>query len=195
MMFRWPDELEGVDWDYGVPKSYIKVGLAHLLTTSISSSSISDVPCEMDQHHKGTHFSSEPCGCHSCASSQNQVHATRRRNSPWSIHGGEALLALQELAHYWETSFDWRQAESMINTFANYEMDVNGIAVSTLPYPFKCLELTSERQSLQIYKLCSMCVTEQQVLCAACVFSHGLGVEFPEKSQHAARNLLIFVTS
>ncbi|CAK0786968.1 hypothetical protein CVIRNUC_010182 [Coccomyxa viridis] len=55
---RWPDELEGVDWDYGVPKAYIK-----------------------------------------------------------------------ELAHYWETSFDWRQAESMINTFANYEMDVNGIAL------------------------------------------------------------------
>ena len=40
------------------------------------------------------------------------------------------MMAPQELAHYWETSFDWRQAESMINTFANYEMDVNGIAVS-----------------------------------------------------------------
>ena len=59
-------------------------------------------------------------------------------------------MAPQELAHYWETSFDWRQAESMINTFANYEMDVNGIAVSTLPYNFKCLELTSKRPTLRI---------------------------------------------
>ena len=143
-MLRWPDELEGADWDYGVPKSYIKVSLAYL-PTGLPSPSVSDVPCGMNQHHKGTQSSSEPYGCHSCASSQNQVHATRRRILPWSIQGGKALLALQELAHYWETSFDWRQAESMINTFANYEMDVNGIAVSTLPYHFECLELTSER--------------------------------------------------
>ena len=54
------------------------------------------------------------------------------------------MMAPQELAHYWETSFDWRQAENMINTFANYEMDVNGIAVSALPCNFKCPELTSE---------------------------------------------------
>ena len=59
------------------------------------------------------------------------MHAASHGSLPGSIHGGNALLALQELAHYWETSFDWRQAESMINTFANYEMDVNGIAVST----------------------------------------------------------------
>ena len=34
MMYRWPDELEGVDWDYGVPKAYIEVSSPSLLTSA-----------------------------------------------------------------------------------------------------------------------------------------------------------------
>ncbi|CAL5229171.1 g12446 [Coccomyxa viridis] len=34
---------------------------------------------------------------------------------------------IQELAHYWEKEYDWRKAEAHINSFANYEMEVNGI--------------------------------------------------------------------
>ncbi len=36
---------------------------------------------------------------------------------------------VQELARYWEKEFDWRKAEAHINSFANYDMEVNGIAV------------------------------------------------------------------
>ena len=85
-----------------------------------------------------------------CASPQGQVLAKRRGSMPWLADGNKALLTLQELAHYWETSFDWRQAESKINTFANYEMDVNGIAVSTLPYIFQCIVLTIKRPYYRI---------------------------------------------
>jgi len=41
---------------------------------------------------------------------------------------------VQELAQYWEEGFDWRKAEAHINSFANYEMRVNGIEVDTLHY-------------------------------------------------------------
>lgn len=39
----------------------------------------------------------------------------------------EALPSQQELVEYWEKSFDWRSAEEALNTFSNYELDVNGI--------------------------------------------------------------------
>jgi hypothetical protein len=36
-------------------------------------------------------------------------------------------LDLQELADYWQNTFDWKKAEASLNSFANYEMRVNGI--------------------------------------------------------------------
>ena len=46
----------------------------------------------------------------------------------WDLY--RQLTGMQELAHYWEKEFDWRKAEAQINSFANYEMEVNGIEVS-----------------------------------------------------------------
>ena len=46
----------------------------------------------------------------------------------WKLY--RQLTGTQELAHYWEKEFDWRKAEAQINSFANYEMEVNGIEVS-----------------------------------------------------------------
>lgn len=47
----------------------------------------------------------------------------------FSWHLEHRLNGMQELAHYWEKEFDWRKAEARINSFANYEMRVNGIEV------------------------------------------------------------------
>lgn len=33
----------------------------------------------------------------------------------------------QELAEYWQNTFDWRKAEASLNSFANFDMSVNGI--------------------------------------------------------------------
>ena len=45
------------------------------------------------------------------------------------------VAGMQELAHYWEKEYDWRKAEAHINSFANYEMDVNGIGVGCSDSP------------------------------------------------------------
>ena len=50
-------------------------------------------------------------------------------------HLRHGLNETQELAHYWEKEFDWRKAEARINSFANYEIRVNGIEVDYLFSP------------------------------------------------------------
>ncbi|KAK9917222.1 hypothetical protein WJX75_001993 [Coccomyxa subellipsoidea] len=40
---------------------------------------------------------------------------------------GSELSYVKELAEYWQNTFDWRKAEASLNSFANYEMLVNGI--------------------------------------------------------------------
>ncbi|BDA50390.1 Epoxide hydrolase 1 [Coccomyxa sp. Obi] len=40
---------------------------------------------------------------------------------------GSELGYVKELAEYWQNTFDWRKAEASLNSFANFEMNVNGI--------------------------------------------------------------------
>ncbi len=85
-------------------------------------------------------------GLHSAAMTAPQTNATSIRalqtQQCWilkckSVHQeGRKLVGpiavvdgIQELAHYWEKEYDWRKAEAHINSFANYEMEVNGIEV------------------------------------------------------------------
>ena len=41
---------------------------------------------------------------------------------------GTNLDYIKELVHYWRTKFDWRAQEKLINSFAHFKADVDGIA-------------------------------------------------------------------
>ena len=66
MMYRWPDELEGVDWDYGVPKAYIKVSSPSLLTSAQAQVSHGKQSGTIAAHRCPMSL-----GCHFCVSPQN----------------------------------------------------------------------------------------------------------------------------
>ncbi len=42
---------------------------------------------------------------------------------------GANLAYLKELTNYWRTHFDWRTQERMLNTFAHYRADVDGVGI------------------------------------------------------------------
>ena len=49
------------------------------------------------------------------------------RDAAWDY--GVSLAVIQELASYWETSFDWRAQEHRINTFGNYRIELQNVGV------------------------------------------------------------------
>lgn len=103
---RWPDQLEGVGWEYGSELSYLKV------TKALCRRNLSEI--------WRTHTRVTP----SLGLSDIPWASLPKDNPPLFIHN---LHQLQELAEYWQNTFDWRKAEASLNSFANFELNVNGI--------------------------------------------------------------------
>ena len=42
---------------------------------------------------------------------------------------GSNLAYVKELVHYWQTDFNWRQQEQMLNAFAHFRADIDGLGI------------------------------------------------------------------
>ncbi|GAB2611195.1 epoxide hydrolase family protein [Kribbella endophytica] len=83
-------------------------------------------------------FPLEPTPIHIADSVLDDLRA-RLRATKWPLdagnedgHYGVRRTELQELVAYWAESYDWRAAESAINGFENYRVDVGGVPVHFL---------------------------------------------------------------
>ena len=58
---------------------------------------------------------------------------------------GSNLDYIKELVDYWQTKFDWRAQERLINSFSHFKTDVDGLGVHFIHEKGKgCLLYTSD---------------------------------------------------
>src|SRR5215217_4461474 len=62
---------------------------------------------------------------------RRRIEATRwpERETVDDSSQGVRLATIQELAHYWETDYDWRKAESKLNALPQFKTEIDGIDI------------------------------------------------------------------
>jgi hypothetical protein len=94
----------------------------------------------------------------------------RFKNTRWSYHlegthreAGTDLDYVKELVDYWQDHFDWRKQETVLNQFAHFKTEVDGIGIHFVhergkgPNPFPLVLTHSYPGSLYGRSLTSRC--------------------------------------